>query len=98
MSATAIQAIILELETITQFDIERELDERFTSVYPPFDPTIHAPIDWDQISLGSEDIEYGLLLRNWEFEKGAGGQDGLRWVEDWSRDVTRQTAGTDKTG
>lgn len=39
--------------------ITSELESRFstTNVYPPFDPKIHTPVDWDQLSLSTEGDE-----------------------------------------
>lgn len=96
MSEKVIQAAILELEDIAGSGIEQGLNERFDTIFPPFDPTIHVPIDYDQISLDGDDIEYGLLLKDWEFEKRLGKKNFLDWIEDWSQDVFRHKVEDEK--
>ena len=96
MSEKVIQAAILELEDIAGPGIEQGLKERFDTIFPSFDPTIHVPIHYDQISLDGDDIEYGLLLKDWEFEKRLGEKNVLDWIGDWSQDVSRHMVEDEK--
>ena len=70
--------------------IASELESRFstTNIYPPFDPKIHTPVDWDQLSLSTEDDEDIHIPLNRKLVEDVESVE-VR-VRDWTRDVARR--------
>ena len=72
--------------------IASELESRFstTNIYPPFDPKIHTPVDWDQLSLSTEDDEDIHIPLNRKLVEDVESVEPEVRVRDWTRDVARR--------
>ena len=72
--------------------IPSELETRFSTanIYPPFDPTIHTPVDWDQLSLSTDRSEDVLLPLNEKLVEDVESVEAEVRVRDWTRDVARR--------
>lgn len=76
-----------------QNPIPSELETRFstTNIYPPFDPNIHTPVDWDQLSLSTDCNEEDVLLPlNRKLVEDVESLETEVRVRDWTRDVARR--------
>lgn len=76
----------------THNPIPSELESRFstTNIYPPFDPNIHNPVDWDQLSLSTDcDEDIHMPLNRKLVEDVESVETEVR-VRDWTRDVARR--------
>ena len=72
--------------------IASELESRFstTNIYPLFDPNIHTPVDWDQLSLSTEGDEDIPMPLNRKLVQDVESVETEVRVRDWTRDVARR--------